>query len=334
MYAVDNLTIDDFLDRKRPDDYSVSGNKLYERGVQIGASDSARIWSNPQVQQVNKYYQSLYQTSGRDPRVLAAWRANLSSIPELKDSLDATLKEFGVTDHLTGSSLERARQSVINGIINGATYKRADTFQRDLSQMSAAEDAQNQRALDTINLNAASAGLKKNDKGDWVWDKDIDPTYQRALAVAQAKADNKDQDSKKGTGYTTISGAKRIEWNHNNPAYIGDSKHKGKNYDVYYDEQGKLREDAISYDDIDPKKHEGDPVDWNDLPSWAQEEARTVIKNGDPSYYDFYFVPYTSRGIFPDTEASLDIVPRSFTKDHFGIGDGDSTDDANDLVGE
>ena len=137
LYATDNLSIDDFLDRKKPNDYSVSGDKLYQRGLQIGASDSSRIWSNPKVKDVNDYYQDFITTNGRSPEVLNAWRRDLMSIPELNDSLNATLKEFGVTDNLKGINLERAKESVINGIINGSTYKRNDAIQQNLGVLTA-----------------------------------------------------------------------------------------------------------------------------------------------------------------------------------------------------
>lgn len=190
LYATDNLSIDDFLDRKRPNEYSVSGDKLYQRGVQIGASDSARIWTNPKVQQINKYYQNISTANGRTPELLNAWRRDLESIPELNDSLNSTLKEFGVTDNLTGINYERAKESVINGIINGSTYKRADNIQRDLSVMSATEAAQdarqreqNQISRDNLNLSAASNGFVKDSSGHWVYSPDRDPEVQKIKAM-------------------------------------------------------------------------------------------------------------------------------------------------------
>lgn len=159
LYATDNLSIDDFLDRKKPNDYSVSGNKLYERGVQIGASDSARIWSNPKVQQINKYYQAIEQTTGRTPELLAAWQNDLSTIPELRDQIYSTLKDMGVTDNLKGINYDRALKSVVNGVMVGSTYKRSDNIQRDLSQMSASEQSE-------ANYRAGSLALQK-DELDW-----------------------------------------------------------------------------------------------------------------------------------------------------------------------
>lgn len=186
LYATENLSIDDFLDRKEPNRYNVSGQKLYERGVQIGASDSSRIWSDPKVQQINKYYQDIYTTSGRDSRVLAEWRANLASIPELNSAVESTLKEMGVTDNLTGANYQRAKESIINGVINGSTYKRADSVQRDLGVLTKAEQVQADKAADSLNLQAAAAGYKKeNDK--WVYDPELDPAIQKLKYTAVLK---------------------------------------------------------------------------------------------------------------------------------------------------
>lgn len=145
LYATDNLNIDTFLDNKKPNLYSVSGNDLYKRGLEIGASGSSRMYSDPKVSQVTTYYQDIFNTQGITPEAIAAFRRDLSTIPEFADAVTSTLKEKGVTDNLTGSNYERAKESVINGIVNGAIYKRNDSIQRDYSVMTASEAAADQR---------------------------------------------------------------------------------------------------------------------------------------------------------------------------------------------
>ena len=145
LYANDNISIDDFLDNNKPNLYSVSGNDLYKRGLEIGASGSSRMYSDPKVSQVTDYYQDIFNTQGITPEAIAAFRRDLSTIPEFADAVTSTLKEKGVTDNLTGSNYERAKESVINGIVNGAIYKRNDSIQRDYSVMTASEAAANQR---------------------------------------------------------------------------------------------------------------------------------------------------------------------------------------------
>lgn len=175
LYAIDNLSINDFLDRKKPNTYSVSGNKLYERGVQIGASDSARIWSNPKVQQINKYYQAIEQTTGRTPELLAAWQNDLSTIPELRDQVYSTLKDMGVTDNLKGINYDRALKSVVNGVMVGSTYKRSDNIQRDLSQMSASEQSEADYRAGSLKLQKDELDWKKQEaqrQENWIYTHD------------------------------------------------------------------------------------------------------------------------------------------------------------------
>ena len=324
LYATDNLSIDDFLDRKKPNDYSVSGDKLYQRGLQIGASDSSRIWSNPKVQDVNKYYQDFITTNGRSPEVLKAWRRDLMSIPELNDSLNATLKEFGVTDNLKGINLERAKESVINGIINGSTYKRNDAIQQNLG-VPTWEQAEKKREW----------GLEFNEKKR-EFNKSYDLSKQELQLkqnAATAATSGKDgttaaASGKNGTEHPTImANPIMIEWNHNNPAYSGKGQ---KNYDVYYNEDGTEKDGAITASVIDYSDVSGNPADWNDLPEYAKKQALKYIKDGDQVYYDFYLTPYTSRGILPDTEADLIIAPRKLTTDTFG----DTEINASTLVGK
>lgn len=190
LYANDNINIDNFLDGQSPNLYSVSGNDLYKRGLEIGASGSSRMYSDPKVSQVTKYYQDIFNTQGVTPEAIAAFRRDLSTIPEFADAVTSTLKEKGVTDNLTGSNYERAKESVINGIVNGAIYKRNDSIQRDYSVMTATEAAQdarqreqNQISRDNLNLSAASHGFAKNSRGNWVYSPDRDPEIQKVKAM-------------------------------------------------------------------------------------------------------------------------------------------------------
>lgn len=329
MYATDNLSIDNFLDRKKPNLYSVSGSDLYTRGTQIGASASSRIYSNPEVQNLTKYYQDFVQTQGYSPELLAEFSQRLDAIPEFRNAVENTLKEFGVTGNLTGANYQRAKQSVINGIINGSVYKRSDSPQRNLGVLTAAEEAANARALDSLNLQASGAGMVRDSSAPngWRWDKDVDPSFQKAKAVAEIKAAGKG--GKKGENYTTqLDTPIKITWNHNNPNY----SHKGeKNYDQYYGEDGKLRRDAITTERLEKDyKASGKLLSYDELPDKIREQVDKVIGDGDGAYYDFYYNPYHSHFYGIDSEANVVIVPRGQTKDKISSGGDTDTDDLSD----
>lgn len=289
LYATDNLSIDDFLDRKRPNDYSVSGDKLYQRGLQIGASDSSRIWSNPKVKDVNDYYQDFITTNGRSPEVLKAWRRDLMSIPELNDSLNATLKEFGVTDNLKGINLERAKESVINGIINGSTYKRNDAIQQNLGVLTAAQQEQKREW-----------GLEFNEKKD-EFNKSYDLSKQelklkRDVATAAAnKTTSEDNNTPKFKNPVVL------EFNGESPL---------KNGDRYKDGANVTSSEISDVDDVP----EGQPISYEELPASVQKNISRVTNNrGKLTDYHYVWIHSTA---FRD--AKVVIIPNETSTTDYG----------------
>ena len=117
LYANDNLSIDQFLDGEVPNLYNISGDELRKEGAQYAQAASSRIYGNTQVQNITKYFQEIMQTQGYSPEAMAAFRQNLESIPEFNQAVQDIMDARGVTGNLTGHNYERARQSIINGIM-------------------------------------------------------------------------------------------------------------------------------------------------------------------------------------------------------------------------
>lgn len=289
LYATDNLSIDDFLDRKKPNDYSVSGDKLYQRGVQIGASDSSRIWSNPKVQNVNKYYQDFITTNGRSPEVLRAWRNDLMSIPELNDSLNSTLKEFGVTDNLKGINLERAKESVINGIINGSTYKRNDAIQQNLGVLTAAQQEQKREW-----------GLEFNEKK-----REYDNSYDLSKQELKLK-----QDAATAAANKTTSEANNTPKFKNPVVLEFNGESPVKNGDRYKDGANVTSSEISDVDDVP----EGQPISYEELPASVQKNISRVTNNrGKPTDYHYVWIHSTA---FRD--AKVVIIPNETSTTDYG----------------
>jgi hypothetical protein len=53
---------------------------------------------------------------------MTAWRQNLESIPEFNQAIEDIMSARGVNGNLTGANYERARQNIINGIMEGSVY--------------------------------------------------------------------------------------------------------------------------------------------------------------------------------------------------------------------
>lgn len=179
LYAMDNLSIDDFLDGNTPNLYNISGTELYTRGAAAGKAASSRVYSaGDEGSTLNGYYRKWVERNGYSKESMDAFRANASAIPELQQAADAILMERGVTQNLTGNNLERARQSVLNGIIDGAVYAESVKPVRDAGVMSASERdasargwAANTRAQQQMELAALQSGYKR-ENGKWVLDEE------------------------------------------------------------------------------------------------------------------------------------------------------------------
>lgn len=306
LYANDNLNIDDFLDGNTPNLYRISGNELYTRGAAAGKAASSRIFSAGDAgSTLNGYYRDYVQKMGYSPETIRKFYEDMSTIPELQRAADAILEERGVNENLSGYNLRRARQSVINGMIDGAVYQENHSPQRDLGVMDAATSEQ-------LKLSAASQGMEKVN-GRWQYNPIIDPQYQKAMVIAQLKQDAKG--SKKSGNNTGSSGSEnasqyqsllekgiRIKWN-------GDEILKGIIDDP----------DDISIHNIDDTDYKservGKPVSYEELPDYIQTKIDNIIgSNVDEDNYVFYYKPYKSGGLFNDTEAEVEIIPKKVIK--------------------
>ena len=216
LYANDNLNIDDFLDGNTPNLYRISGNELYTRGAAAGKAASSRIFSAGDAgSTLNGYYRDYVQKMGYSPETIRKFYEDMSTIPELQRAADAILEERGVNENLSGYNLRRARQSVINGMIDGAVYQENHSPQRDLGVMDAATNEQ-------LGLSAASQGMEKVN-GRWQYNPKIDPQYQKAIAVAQLK---------QGAGGTSSSGGGSQKYaGYDKLTYISDGGKGSKNTD-------------------------------------------------------------------------------------------------------
>lgn len=205
LYANDNLNIDDFLDGKNPNLYRISGNELYTRGAAAGKAASSRIFSAGDAgSTLNGYYRDYVQKLGYSPETIRKFYNDMSTIPELQMAADAILEERGVNQNLSGYNLRRARQSVINGMIDGAVYQENHSPQRDLGVLTQAERTADARQREQMELSAASNGFERVN-GKWQYNPDVDPSLKKAIAVASIKAEasNKNGGSSRTSAYNT-----------------------------------------------------------------------------------------------------------------------------------
>jgi len=184
LYANDNLTIDNFLEGSNPNLYSISGNDLYKRGATASQQASSRVYDNTQVKDLTKYYQEMIQRYGYNPKLLIAFRKRLSAIPELEAEVDSILKETGVEDNLTGNNYARARESVINGMIDGALYKEEREVRQNPGVLTAAESTSVALQREARDREDAYNGRTWNPKTKtWSYDSTKDMRLQEAASL-------------------------------------------------------------------------------------------------------------------------------------------------------
>lgn len=142
LYATDNLSIDDYLDGKSPNLYSISGNELYAKGAEIGKAISSRVVNVGEGNiTLGGYYRDLVSKYGYGQELLNRFKKDMNVIPELKDAYEGYMEASGVNQNLKGYSRDRATQYFIQGMLNDAVYQENHNIQRDLGVLTAAEKA-------------------------------------------------------------------------------------------------------------------------------------------------------------------------------------------------
>lgn len=294
LYALDNLSIDDFLDGGNPNLYSVSGKELYTRGANIGKAYSSRVFNvGDKGSTLAGMYRDFVSANGYSPELINAFRNDMSKIPELRDAADALLVELGVNQNLTGINLERARKSVINGIIDNAIYTENHNPVRDVSVPSWTEKVQADQGQQSINLQKDKFNFKKQQYKDNLAINGITRNKDGSLSYDETKVlgsgSTKTSKSTRNTNTNTILSS---------PVAIGASTGKAYNIEDIKDSATYLSSSdrtalVNKYGDI------------------ANDRLKNTIEGGDLSDYEIQIVKngtLLEKNYFsPDTKAEEDI---------------------------
>lgn len=302
LYADDNPDLDAFLgDGENFNRYAIDSDDLYKLGEETGKAISSRMYDVEEGDKVlGGYYRLWKEMKGMPQEKLAAFIQSGAAL-QLADSL---LAQKGALQNLSGANLDNARRAVLNGIANGTIYQESVTPQRDLGVPSWSERRADERAQRSQLVQEAMNGISWKDSKP-VYDKNNDIALQKQLEAIRereaAKAAGKTTGGRGSSSeYRTVNKkAVRLEWRGNNPN------------DLNADADDDMKEPVILKDD---EERIGKPVGYDSLPSYMKTKVMDVIgPNGDVDDYEYYYRPYSS-GFFGDTEAGLDIVPRSISK--------------------
>ena len=319
LWGNSNPTLDDILHNPNYVNYGIDSNELGSLGEAIGKSMSSRIYNAGDAgSTLGGYYRKWVETRGYSPESINAFIQNAGNIPELQQAAYNILKERGVYDNLSGESLRRAEQSVLNGIVRGAVYDESVKPVEDKGKMSASAAASYALQREQMARNDALNGITWVN-GKPVFNPDNSIKVKQAEAIQKAKNAGKSSSSKSssGSGSNRVTQGKdriKITWNGNNPA----------------DSEDNFKDHTITNVDKDESSHPGTFVSYDNLPEYARKMVDIRIGDGDPNMYDYFFKPY-SGGFWGDDEAELEIVPRDIKI--FSGQDSSDSDDLSSLFG-
>lgn len=291
LYASDNLSIDDFLDNNKPNLYNISGTELYSRGAAAGKAASSRIYNaGDGGSTLGGYYRKWVEMNGYSPESIAAFREGVADIPELTKAADDILSERGVYENFKDNpiNLARARQSVINGIIDGAVYNEKVNVQRDLGQLTESERISNQRAIDQFEYNMALNGIVKDKNGEFKFDPDKSLEVQKTRALQEEK--NKSKTGTGGTNGSKSSSSSMRVTQSSTPVKITWNKDKSE-YKIE------------NFSDVAGER-EGTVYDYDNLPPYVKKEVEKLVGDGATELYDYYFKGEEGK------KAHLEMIPR------------------------
>ena len=282
LYANDNPDLDAFLgDGENFNRYAIDSDDLYKLGEETGRALSSRMYDVEEGGSVlGGYYRLWKEMKGMPQEKLAAFIQS-GAASQLADSL---LAQKGALQNLSGANLENARRAVLNGIANGTIYQESATPQRDHGVPSWAEERADERARESQALNAALHGMESDGQGGYKWNKDIDPTFQKATEIERMKAE------RQGGGSSSSGGRSGAAYDTRN-----------KNTVMVGATSGKV------YKHVDDEKSQGTPLeDLSGMRTLTEQERvalvdgtgritnnslREAVGNGRLSDYEIYILP-------------------------------------------
>ena len=310
LYATDNLNIDDFLDGKSPNLYSISGKEAYSRGAAAGKAFSSRVVNVGEGNvTLGGYYRDMVAKYGYSPEVLNNFMSNMDAIPELKASFENYMESSGANANLSGVNKQRFAKEYLSGVLDGAVYQENHSPQRDLGRIDAATQSQLDLQRRGQNISLASQGLTYDDKtGTVSYDPLKDPALQKAAKIAEAKARAKGGSSSKGGSEYNTKNKKsfKLTWH-------GDTPN---------DRNGDADDDMTVSELEEGKSLPGKFVSFDSLPSYVKDKVKDAIGGGNIDLYRYSYQPFVkgwgqirdNSSIGPDTEAEIAIIPTDVVK--------------------
>lgn len=297
LYATDNLNIDDFLDGKSPNLYSISGKEAYSRGAAAGKAFSSRVVNVGEGNvTLGGYYRDMVAKYGYSPEVLNNFISNMDTIPELKASFENYMESSGANANLSGANKQKFAKEYLSGVLDGAVYQENHSPQRDLGVPTWEEKQNATMAEKSFNLQKSqlerqymAMGYRLDDKGNPYRDE------QLIKDLATLKFAGKGKSGSSTSGSSGASGESAVAKNAVSITWKGDRDHGATETETKYHKEGD--------------KLLGNPSMYDDLPPEVQKKVQDYIGNGDPDDYTYIYQPYKKYNIWSHDDEVITIIP-------------------------
>lgn len=190
LYATSEPTISSYLNGRRPNEYSISGNQLYSMAAQEGKNLSERRFSaGDGSTALGGYYINYLQKRGisqdelnniseETRRAIANdFKAEAMKYPEYVEAAESILKRTGAWDNLSGNAKQQAIEQVVSGLTDGSIYQETTSLQRNYNALTPTEQ-----------LSIAKAGYKRDANGNIVVDENNPITQIANMQLQEEKA--------------------------------------------------------------------------------------------------------------------------------------------------
>lgn len=156
LFVANMPTVDDILANPSVQPTMVSGAGLQQQGMKAAQAESLRnvFNSTAQGQGVMKMYNDIISRTGYNSAEAQAFLRDMSKIPALQQAVESISSMYNVNG--LGADKDRARQFILQGIMDGLTYSEKHDWKQDPEKML---QLQNDYAIKLEEAKAAAKGL-------------------------------------------------------------------------------------------------------------------------------------------------------------------------------
>lgn len=287
-------SLDQFLHGKTANNKYQSRDALTKKTAAMTEAAMASALQDPEFKKYmgDQFWLITQHTGGSYEDLMQAIANNPAAQNRFAEIKQRVMSDAGIDRY------DAAGKQAIEDAINTGLYAGLDkpvrSFQANADHETPMQRKQYNLQASQLALSAASSGMVRDSKGNWIYDPTKDPAINRATAKNANKGDS-------GSGSSRTNVLK-------NPVQVTIGK--DDNYDPDGDYDFSKDRDYGLTTFIKVEDVEGTLVEYNDLPKSAQNLVDKQIRGGSIDDYDLYLTNTDRSGIWTGDNIAIQIVPR------------------------